>query len=61
MFTDTDKQEFDAMIKGILESNGISRNTSSYRDYERAKRLLPDLTSYKYTRAIVIICRWINL
>lgn len=61
MFTDTDKQEFDAMIRGILENNGISRNTCSFRDYGKAIKLLPKMANYKYNRALVIIRKWIGV
>jgi len=61
MFTDTDKQQFDAMIKCLLEKNGISRNSCSFRDYGKAIKLLPKMANYKYNRALVIIRKWISV
>lgn len=61
MFTEDNKKEFDKGIKSLLDEHGIPKNTESYQDYERAKRILPVMPWYLYNRAIRLICRRVGI
>jgi len=50
-----------SIVEKILLDNGITKDSCDWREYSRAKLLLPSLTPNEYHHAIKIICDWINL
>jgi len=50
-----------SIVEKILSDNGIQKDTQDWREYSRAKLLLPPLTSNEYHFAIKVIYDWINV
>lgn len=56
-------EELESTVKDLLTAHHIKRNSRSYTEYERAKRLLnwDDMTGANYYYAVSLIAAWVGV